>query len=433
MNKMLKGFMVMLVAVLVLVACGGDDTSDGAGGSESNGTEDQITINVFQGKVEIKDQFEEMVKVYEEENPNVNIEFTAVGGGSDYLGSLKAKFSSGDEPEIFSIAGPSEAEQFKDYLADMSDTKSAELALEGTLAGVTDGDEVLGLPYNQEGYGLIYNKLIFEEAGIDPNSIVTYEDLEKAVQKLDEMKDELGIQAVFAFAAKEKWVIGNHLANAYLAPEFNNNVVEAYEANTVTFEKGDEFKRMLDLQVEYSVQPTLNVDYSQQVEQYFSLGQVAMIQQGNWIYPSVVQMDEEIASNMGVLPLPVEDYDNSIPVGVPNYWAVNKNKDEEVVQAAKDFLDWMNTSEVGKETVVTEFNFIPAYEGYDASMIEDPLSKDIYEYSSNGNTIGWVFAGYPSNAWGDILGANVQEYIADGLTWDEVISNSIEQWEEPRK
>lgn len=419
----------VIASGLLLAGCASNSGDDS--GSDSAG-EGKITLEVYQGKVEIKDQFEEMVKVYEEENPDINIEFTAVGGGTDYLGSLKTKFSSGDEPEIFSVAGPSEAEQFNDYLADLSDTESAELALDGTLAAVTDGDQVLGLPYNQEGYGYIYNKAVFEQAGIDPTTIKSYDDLEAAVETLDGQKDELGIEAVFALAAKEKWVIGNHLANVYLAPEFNNNVLEAYEAKTVAFEKSDELKRMLDLQVQYSVQPTLNVDYSQQVEQYFSLGQVAMIQQGNWVFPSIEQMDPELAQNIGILPIPVEGYEGSIPVGVPNYWAVNKNKDEEVVQAAKDFLDWMNTSEVGKDTVVTEFNFIPAYEGYDASKIADPLSKDIYEYSSNGNTIGWVFAGYPSNAWGDILGANMQQYIAEDLTWEQLVEDSIEKWEEPR-
>ncbi|MBD8069611.1 ABC transporter substrate-binding protein [Bacillus sp. PS06] len=419
----------IIASSVLLAGCG--SSSDGSSDSgASNG--DKITLEVYQGKVEIKSQFEEMVKEYEKENPNIDIKFTAVGGGTDYLGSLKTKFASGDEPEIFSISGPSEAEQFKDYLADLSDTESAKLAFDGTLDAVTEGEQILGLPYNQEGYGLIYNKAMFEEAGIDPTTIKSFDDLQKAVETLDSKKADLGIEAVFALAAKEKWVIGNHLANVYLAPEFNDNVLEAYNAKTVEFQRGDELKRMLDLQVEYSVQPTLNIDYSQQVEQYFSLEQVAMIQQGNWVFPSIEQMDPELAQNIGVLTIPVEGFEGSIPVGVPNYWAVNKNKDEETIQAAKDFLDWMNTSEVGKDTVVSEFNFIPAYEGYDVSKIADPLSKDIYEYSSNGNTVGWVFAGYPSNAWGDILGANMQKYIANEMSWEEVISDSIKKWEEPR-
>ncbi|SDZ78943.1 raffinose/stachyose/melibiose transport system substrate-binding protein [Thalassobacillus cyri] len=407
-----------------------------AGCSFSSGesaSEDKISIEVFQGKVEFNDQFNELAEEYEKENPDVDIKITSVGGGSDYAGSLKTKFSSGDEPEIFSVAGPTEAEQFGDYLTDMSDTELADLALEGTLEPVTEDGKVQGVPYNQEGYGLIYNKEVFEKAGIDPNSILTYEDLKKAVKELDSKKEELGIDAVFAFPAKEAWVPGSHLANAFLAPEFDHKVLEAYNAESVGFDKGEEFKKMVDLQNEYSIQPTLSLDYSQQVEEYFSLGQVAMIQQGNWIYPSVKQMDEEFAAeNMGILPIPVEGQEGKIPVGVPNYWAVNDNNNEEVIQASKDFLDWIYTSDIGKEYVLNEFNFIPAYEGYDSSKIVDPLSKKIYEYASEGNTIGWVFLGYPT-AWGDYLGANVQKYISGEMTWEELEEDSSNRWESLRK
>lgn len=43
------------------------------------------------------------------------------------------------------------------------------------------------------------------------------------------------------------------------------------------------------MQNKYSVQPTVSLDYSQQVEKLFSTGKVAMIQQGNWAYNSIEQ------------------------------------------------------------------------------------------------------------------------------------------------
>ena len=209
---------------------------------------------------------------------------------------------------------------------------------------------------------MIYNKRIFKEAGINPDEIVTLKDLESAVETLDSQKEKLGIDAVFALAAKEKWVIGNHLANIFFAPEFNNDILEAFNAKTIAFEKSDELKRHLDLENKYSVQPVLSLDYSQQVEQLFSLESVAMIQQGNWIYNSVYDMDPELAENgIGILPVPLEGYEGKIPAGVPSYWAVNSESDPKVVQASKDFLNWMYTSETGKNAVLEDFKFIPAY------------------------------------------------------------------------
>lgn len=421
---------VMLVSVIALMGC---SSSDDGGKDTAKG--DQVTVDILQFKVEIKDQFEDLVKVYEKENPDVKINVKTVGGGNDYGATLKTRFSSGEEPAIFNVGGPQSVDEYREYLADVSDTAAAKVALEGTLNTVTDGDEVLGLPYNQEGYGLIYNKRIFEEAGVNPDEIVTYEDLEEAVETIDKQKEELGLDAVFALAAKEKWVIGNHLANIFFAPEFNNDALEAYNADSIAFEKSDELKRHLDLESKYSAQPILSLDYSQQVEQLFSLEKVAIIQQGNWIYNSVYDMDPELAEEgIGIIPIPVEGYEGKIPAGVPNYWAVNSQSDEKVIQASKDFLDWMYTSETGKTAVLEDFKFVPAYEGYDTSKISDPLSQTIYEYASEGNTIaGWVFQGAPTGWSQEVLGAAMQKYLSGEVTWEVMITEAQEKWEAERK
>lgn len=430
-NKKFLFLSFALVLSILLAACGSDDSSS----DDSETAEgDKVSIEIFQGKVEFKDQFEDLVAKYEEENPNVSINVETVGGGTDYAPVLKSAFSSGDAPDIFNVTGPQDVIDYKKYLTDLSDTAAAQAALEGTLTAVTDGEQILGLPFNQEGYGLVYNKRIFEEAGIKAEEILTFEDLEEAVKTIDSMKEELGLEGVFALPGKEAWVMGDHLANAYLAPEFNHDIMEAFNAETVTIERGDEMKRFLDLQAEYSVGPVLSLDYSQQVEENFSLERVAMIQQGNWVYPSVQQMDEELAQNIGMLPIPVEGLEGRLPVGVPNNWAVNNEGTDEEIQASKDFLDWMYTSEEGKRAVLEDFKFIPAYEGYDTDLISDPLSKDVYTYSEAGNTIGWIFGGYPSNPWGtDVMGSNMQRYLADDMTWEEVVEDSIAKWEEKRK
>ncbi|GIO23837.1 ABC transporter substrate-binding protein [Oceanobacillus sp. J11TS1] len=431
MNKsfLKKGFIAsMLTGVLVLGACSSGDGNDEA-------ADGQTVVDIFQFKVEFKDQFEQIVQDFEEENPDIKINVQTVGGGNDYGAALKSSFAAGNEPDIFNVGGPSDVDEYRDYLADLSDTEAASQALEGTLDGVEQQNgEILGLPYNQEGYGYIYNKEIFEQAGVDAESISTYEDLEEAFATIDSQKEELGIDAVIALPAKELWVMGNHLGNTFFASDFDNSIVEAYEADTIPLERSQELKRMLDLQNEYSVQPVLSLDYSQQVEQLFSTGRVAVIQQGNWVYPTIEQMDAEFAeNNIGMIPIPVDGLEGHLPVGVPNYWGVNKQSDEEVQEAAKQFLDWMYTSDTGKDFVLNEFKFIPAYDGYDEEQIADPLSKEVYKYSQEGNTIGWVFLGTP-NGWQEhVLGAEMQRYLSGDASWDEAMESAISQWESARK
>lgn len=415
-------FSFLLIFSVALAGC---SSSTGGGDSDSK---DKVTLDIFQYKVEFKTQFESLAKQYEKENPNVKVKISTVGGGNDYKTALTSKFASGDEPGIFNIGGPVDVKQYKDRLQDLKDTKAADVALDGTLDGVEDGGQILGLPFNQEGYGFIYNKRIFKEAGINPDELTSYTALEAAIKKLDSQKKKLKIDAAFAYPVKEKWVSGNHLSNVFLAPEFDGNVLKASESPTVKFADGDKFKQMIDLQNKYSVQPTVSLDYSQQVEELFSLEKVAIIQQGNWVYNTIYDMDPELAENgIGIIPIPNGDK-AAMPVGVPYYWAVNKKADEKVQKAAKDFLDWMYTSEEGKKAVLEDFKFIPAYEGYDADKIVDPLSKEIYKYSQDGNTLGWVFMGYPVG-WNEDLGASVQKYVTGKITWDEFVKQNQDNWE----
>lgn len=415
----------------ILAGC----SSDEAGNSDNNSKEEQVSLDIFQFKVEFKDQFEAVAKAYEEENENVKINITTVGGGEDYGAALRSKFASGNEPAIYNIGGPQDVADWMDKLADLSDSAAADAALDGTLDGVTVDGKVLGLPYNQEGYGFIYNKSIFEKAGIDPSSIVDLASLETAVKELDSKKSELGLEAVFALPGKETWVTGLHLSNTFIAPEFDNNVLTAFESKGIEFQFGDAFQKVLDLQNDYSVQPTVSLDYSKQVEELFSLQKVAIIQQGNWVYGSIAGIDEEFAENgIGLLPIPVEGYKGDhIPVGIPMYWGVNSNADEAVIKEAKKFLDWLYTSDTGKETVLNDFKFIPAYNGYDSSKISDPLSKAVYEYAEKGKTIGWTFMGYPTG-WGqDELGVEIQKYLSDEASWEDVINATKKAWESSRK
>src|SRR5699024_5635587 len=85
-----KFILVFLISGVKLAGCGGSD--DG-----SPGDGEKISLEIFQGKVEFNDAFEKLTSEYEKENPNVSINVKAVGGGSDYIGNLKTKFSSGED------------------------------------------------------------------------------------------------------------------------------------------------------------------------------------------------------------------------------------------------------------------------------------------------------------------------------------------------
>ena len=393
-----------------------------------------INVDILQYKVEFKDQFEELADVYNEQNPDVHINVMSVGGGSDYNSVLKSKLASSNQPAVFNIGGLQDTKDYKSMLVDLSQTQAAQNALKGTLDGVSMDGKIYGLPYNVEGYGLIYNKDIFDKAGIEPNQIKTYGQLVEVTEKLDSMKEELGIEAVFAYPAKETWLTGQHSSNLFLAPEFGD-VSKAFNAKTVEFKYSKAFKDYVDLQNKYSVQPVVSLDYSMQVEQLFAMDKVAMIQQGNWIYPALEDIDEDFAKNkVGLIPIPVEGLENdNLPVGVPYYWGINANKDKNVQEEAIKFLDWMYTSEEGKNMVLEEFKFAPAYSGFDTSKISDPLTKTVYNYLDSGKTTNWVFMGYPTDWAMGQLGTQIQKYLSGEIAWDDMLNYCRTKWESVRE
>ncbi|MCT4606901.1 MAG: ABC transporter substrate-binding protein [Marinisporobacter sp.] len=441
MFKSKKVIALMMTIIMSMMLFGGCASEEKKVVSESS---DKVEVNVFQFKVEIAKELEEAVFTYEKEHPNVNINIQTVGGGDDYGAALKAKFQSGSEPDIFNVGGPQDVKDWTKKLEDLSDQPWVDLALPGILSGATMDEKVFALPFNIEGYGFVYNKAIFEAAGIDVCKIVDYKTLEEGIKALDakiksgELKEKYPLlEAVFEYPAKETWVTGLHTSNAALGQEFNSSI-EAFNAEKVAFKYGDGLKKIIDLQANYSSngdeKQKLNaVDYTRQAEEGLAIERVAMIQQGNWVYGKIKGVDEKVANNLDILPMPIEGAkEDCIPVGVPMHWGVNKDSKAEVKAAAKDFLNWLYTSDTGKDYIVNKFYFIPPLKGYENIEPKDPLGKAVKRYAEAGKTTPWVFMGYPTG-WGmEILGNDMQKYLAGEITWEEAIANAKAQWEKMR-
>lgn len=403
-----------------------------------------VEVDIFQFKVEIVDALNDAIAKYEASHPNVKINLQTVGGGDDYGAALRAQFQSGNEPDIYNVGGPQDVKDWMDKLEDLTDAPWSSLALDGVLSGVTVDGKVYGLPYNIEGYGLAYNKAIFEAAGVDASAITTFDALDQALAtiqaKIDsgELKDQFPLlEAPIEYAARETWVTGLHSSNIAFANEFASSI-EAFNAPTIDFKYADGFKAYVDLMAKYSsdaAKPAnLNaVDYATQVDEGIAIERVAVIQQGNWIYGGVKGIDEKVADNLGFLPIPLKGVkEDSIAIGVPMYWAINSGAPDADKAAAKDFLNWLYTSDDGKKIVVNDMFFIPPLKGYDDVQPADPLAKDILMYANEGKTMPWVFMGYPSD-WGmGVLGEQIQKYYSGEATWEEVVETAKAKWSEMR-
>lgn len=445
----MAGLLMGVMLCTVLSGCGnkGGETApvqSGAGGSD-DGSGLKGTVDIFQFKVEINDALKAVTQTYMAANPGVKINLETVGGGSDYGAALRTKMQSSDKPEIYNIGGPQDLKDWENSLEDLSSEPWVSNTVAGLLDDVTTDSKVYGLPMAIEGYGFIYNKGIFEAAGIDVSSLKTFNEIDKAFGDLKAKIDNGDLQekypvleAVIEYPVKEKWVTGMHTSNVALGQEFKSST-EAYNAKEVSFTYGEQLKEIIDMQVKYTSSAenpmALNaVDYSMQLGGGFAIERVAVIQQGNWIYPEALKVDEAVANNMGIIPIPLKGVsEGNIPVGVPMYWAVNSTSSDQDKACAKDFLNWLYQSEEGKKMIVDEFNFIPSFTNFGDIKPSDSVGATINEAANAGTVAPWVFNGCPTSWAENILGAEIQSYVGGEKTWEQVIETAKSTWADARK
>lgn len=441
-NKKAIGMILTAMMITgIFTGCGSTDSQ--STGSTASGSGEQVTVDIFQNKNEISDALQAAIDQYESENPNVTINLETVGG-SDYASSLKAKMLGNDPVEIFTLGGPDDIASYQEYLEPLTDEEWVSHVTAGGCDNVTVDGQVYGLPLAVEGYGLIYNKKIFKAAGIDASTLTSYDAINQAFADLQSQIDSGALadqfpvlEAVEEYAAKESWIVGLHTNNVALSQEFGS-AAKAFESQTINYTYGDQLKDLLDLETRYTSSrdnlSLLNsVDYATQVGGGLAIERVAVIQQGNWISPEISNVSEELLQDLGILPIPLKGVvEDSIAVGVSNYWCVNSKSSDAEKAAAKDFLNWLYQSDEGKNIVINELSLIPAFDNYDGIEISDPLSAEVMRYMNEGKTIPWVFSGQPSG-WDSNVAANVQAYLAGSMSWDEVIAQNKTDWEAMRQ
>ncbi|MFF2481493.1 ABC transporter substrate-binding protein [Paenibacillus sp. NPDC058071] len=428
----MKRFSLFLAALTLVVAAGCGNGNNGGNTATdapknnaekpAEGQKKNVTIKVFQFKVEIADALNRMAEAYEKET-GIKVEVETHGGGEDYSALLKAEIAAGSEPEIFNAESFAAFDAYKDRATDLSgETWAKDVVPAAAVPAQVDG-KLLGMPMNIEGYGIFYNKELFKQAGITENP--------KTLTELENVAKKLQDAGITPFSTtNEWWSIGHHTINVALADQADPVAfVEGTKNGSEQFKNNEIFKKWInyvDLVFKYSQKDKLTTDYATQVANFAS-GKSAMIQQGNWIQGDV---DKVAQLDIGLMPIPYDDSGNAhIYTGPANFWVVNsKSKHPE---EAKAFLDWMVTSETGKSYLTKEFKFIPALTSITATS-EDvgQMGAEVSEQAATAG--GWQWGRYPDGVpqgWGAAMqeyqgGTINQEQLFDKLNKaiDEIVS-----------
>ncbi|MDO3412123.1 ABC transporter substrate-binding protein [Saccharibacillus sp. CPCC 101409] len=410
------GKKLMLLPALILSAAA---ALSGCTSGGSAGAAGDKVINIYQGKVEISDQLQEMKELYESSHPGVKLNIQSVGGGTDYAASLKSRFSAGAQPDIFTIGGFQERDLWLEYLEDLSDQPWVQHMDQVSKDPMTVDGKLYGFPLNYEGYGFLYNKDIFKEAGVTeiPKTLT---ELEAAAEKI-----KAAGYTPFVNAYAEWWVLGNHNVNVPFArqddPDAFMQALNDGSADIAGNEIFNGWLDLLDLTLKYGQANPLTTDYNTQMST-FANGKAAMTQQGNWVQPTLDGINPDL--NVGMMPMPISDdaeANDKLYVGVPIYWVVNNSSP--VKEEAKELLDWMASSPEGQQFLTEKFQFIPALNNVEANPDDiGPLGAELTKYIGDDKALGWYFQQLPIGTPQD-YSSLMQSYIAGRDTREQLLKN----------
>lgn len=379
-------------------------TADTSSGDSSAKTKAADKIIIFQSKVEITDQLEACAEAYQAET-GVEVEVWGTTG-DDYLQQLKIKLGNNQGPTVFSLAPGSESEELKAYLADLSDLSFVG-DISANMANTIDGKTV-GIPYTLEGFGVVYNKSLIDASKVNTTDAF--------IQMLQDQK-AAGING-FSLSQESYFLIGHILNTPFALQADPMDYISKLVAGEVSMKDTPEFQDFAKLMVAVrdNTKNPLEVTYDTETGD-FATGKTASIHQGNWCYSMF--NDYDVTFDMGIMPLPISGNDK-VAVSVPTCWYVNSTASAEEIQAGKDFLNWLYTSETGKNYLMNEFGFIPVLTTMTNDNL-DPLSTAVSEYAAAGKTISWPMSYWPAGIVDVYLVPVAQEFFTTDMTADELL------------
>ena len=455
-KKLVSTLLCAAMAVSLLAGCGGSADTSATTDTATEGTDAaaeeteaaeaaEETASAGEGKVyylnfkpEQADDWTALAAKYTEQT-GVPVDVQTAASGT-YESTLKSEIAKTDAPTLFQVNGPVGLASWKDYCLDFSDTdvykelKSDDFALK-------DGDEIKGIAYVVETYGIIYNADILNTYfGKDyavvksVDEINSFDKLKAVADSIQENKDDLGVKGAFTSAGMDSssdWRFKTHLANLPIYYEYKEDGISSTPAIKGTYL--DNYKAIWDLYItDATCDPAvLSSKTGEDATAEFALGEAVFYQNGTWAYNdlSTNGMSDE---SLGMLPIyiGVEGEENQgLCTGSENYWCVNKNASEADIQATLDFLKWVVTSEEGCTALSQDMGFVCPFKAFDNYPATNPLINIANDYVSSGkNSVAWTFTTMPSEEWKNGVGSALLEYAQGTGDWDGVVTAFVDGW-----
>ena len=386
--------------------------------------DDKVSITIFNSKMEIQSQFEEMAEKYAEDNGiNIEVYYSNV----TVAAHLATKYSSGDPYTLAMVDAKDVYSLAKDHAIDMSDQEW----VKNTNYAIGIDDQINGFPMCVEARGLIYNADAIEAITgetFNPEDYKTLDSFKELIEQLKEggMETPTGIM-------KEDWSLGGHFLSQVSEeqPDVEEFITKLHEgeADLINNEKFNSLMDFFDVMKENNYAKDSAIAAEREVtEMMLAEGEIAFMYGGNWDWSVINAYD--YTENMGMMPIPqnTDDGTNEKLVGGGSKYFMIDSSDtttDEQRQAALDFLEWLADSEEGQKFITEDCALVPAFSNNE-NEVADPLGKSVKKYADEGAMIDNY--NYMPDDHISLCGAIFQKYLAGQMDRAEFATEIEDYW-----
>lgn len=386
--------------------------------------DDKVSITIFNSKMEIQSQFEEMAEKYAEDH-GINVE---VYYSNDTVAAhLATKYSSGDPYTLAMVDAKDVYSLAKDHAIDMSDQEW----VKNTNYAIGIDDQINGFPMCVEARGLIYNADAIEAITgetFNPEDYKTLDSFKELIEQLKEggMETPTGIM-------KEDWSLGGHFLSQVSEeqPDVEEFITKLHEgeADLINNEKFNSLMDFFDVMMENNYAKDSAIAAEREVtEMMLAEGEIAFMYGGNWDWSVINAYD--YTENMGMMAIPqnTDDGTNEKLVGGGSKYFMIDSSDattDEQRQAALDFLEWLADSEEGQKFITDDCALVPAFSNNE-NEVADPLGQSVKKYADEDALIDNY--NYMPDDHISLCGAIFQKYLAGQLDRAEFATEIEDYW-----
>ncbi|KAB8125602.1 carbohydrate ABC transporter substrate-binding protein [Gracilibacillus oryzae] len=348
MSKKLLVFFASMLVVLAIVAGCSSDNEDNASAGESSGEGDaplyetwkeiapediEGDLTVITHRTDIVDTvYQDYADQFNEKYPNVNVNFEAL---TDYGGEIMPRMNTEDYGDVQYLPVQVPIEDIPKFFEPMGTLEDMNEKYLGVEERQVDGT-VYGIPIALTYTGVIYNKAVFEEAGVTELP-KTQDEFIAALQKVKDNTDAIPLYTNYAAGWPLTQWEGAVTTTAGNVDYYNVDMLE----DPTPFDSGDPHYEHYSLMYEVAEQGLIEEDPLttdwEASKVRMNNGEIATMVLGSWALEQV-QGAGENADDIAIMPYPTDAEDTIFSLGADLNISINKNSENK--EAAFAWVDW---------------------------------------------------------------------------------------------